>query len=109
MNQESIYIDVDDNNKLHLKRFYINDSGNVVFMLHGSIENGRIFYSNSGKGLAPFLAKLGFDVYVADLRGRGLSTPKIDKNSEFSQTDSIVKDIPIFIKKIEELRGKTHQ
>jgi predicted alpha/beta hydrolase len=109
INQESIFIDLEDNNKLHLKRFYTNDSGSVIFMLHGSIENGRIFYSNSGKGLAPFLAKLGFDVYVADLRGRGLSTPKIDNKSTFGQTDSIIKDIPLFIKKIEELRGKTHQ
>jgi len=28
-----------------------------IVMIHGAIENGKIFYSESGKGLAPFLCK----------------------------------------------------
>ena len=74
-------------------------------MLHGAIENGRIFYSGSGRGLAPYLARNGFDVYVADLRGRGRSTPPIDRNSRFGQTEAITEDIPAFIEAIRGLRG----
>ena len=56
--------------------------GIPVLMIHGIVEDGRIFYHNSGKGLGSFLAKHGYDVYVADLRGIGKSTPKIHRNSE---------------------------
>ena len=47
----------------------------VVLMIHGAVENGRIFYSNSGKGLAPFLCNSDSDVFVIDLPGRGESQP----------------------------------
>ncbi|MTI19520.1 alpha/beta fold hydrolase [Fulvivirga sp. RKSG066] len=73
-------------------------------MLHGSIENGRIFYSKSGKGLAPYLAKQGFDVYVADLRGRGNSEPAIDKGHTYNQTDAILGEIPAFLNEIDTLK-----
>jgi predicted alpha/beta hydrolase len=62
--------------------------------LHGAIENGRIFYSESGKGFAPWLATQGFDVYVANLRGRGGSTPPISGESRWGQTEAITEDIP---------------
>lgn len=109
LKQESYFIKINEVDTLHLKRIYHNPNGEVAFMLHGSIENGRIFYSNSGKGLAPYLAKKGFDVYIADLRGRGQSTPKISKHSAFGQTSTIVEDIPAFLNKIVELRGNTTQ
>ncbi len=107
--QESIFIPVNDTDKLHLKRFYKNTEGPVVFMLHGSIENGKIFYSSSGKGLAPYLANNGFDVFIADLRGRGQSTPAINKDSAYGQTEAITEDLPAFIEKIREIRGDTRQ
>ena len=44
----------------------------ALLLIPGSIENGHIFYSKSGKGFAPWMAERGFDVFVADLRGRGL-------------------------------------
>jgi predicted alpha/beta hydrolase len=78
-------------------------------MLHGAIENGRIFYSESGKGLAPYLARNGFDVYVIDLRGHGKSTPLIGRNSHFGQTESIVDDIPACLETVRTLRGDIPQ
>ncbi|HBI48132.1 MAG TPA: esterase [Smithella sp.] len=78
-------------------------------MLHGSVENGRIFYSNSGSGLGPYLAKYGYDVYVGDLRGRGESKPHVNRNSKYGQTEAITEDIPAFIEKIISLRGNTPQ
>ena len=63
-------------------------------MVHGAVENGRIFYSNSGKGLAPYLQAKGLDVYVLDLRGRGQSRPKIDRRAVHGQHESITVDLP---------------
>ena len=81
--------------------------GVPVFMLHGSIENGRIFYSNNGKGFGPFLARAGYDVYIADLRGRGQSTPPISKRSDHGQAEAIAEEIPAFLGEIRRLRGET--
>lgn len=107
--QESHHIKVSNEDTLHLRRIYLDSSGPPVFMLHGAIENGRIFYSHSGKGLAPYLARCGFDVYVADLRGRGGSTPAISRASSFGQTEAITEDIPAFIEYIVQVRGKVPQ
>ncbi|MBX7142199.1 MAG: alpha/beta hydrolase [Chitinophagales bacterium] len=103
--EESIFIPYRETDRLHLKRFCGNENGAVVFLLHGSIENGRIFYSRSGKGLAPFLAAEGFDVYVADLRGRGESTPPLGRKSAHGLTESIKEEIPFFLHEIKKIRG----
>ena len=58
-------------------------------MVHGMVEDGRIFYHKSGKGLACYLAKQGYDVYVVDLRGIGQSTPKISADSDHGQTEPL--------------------
>ncbi len=74
-----------------------------IFMLHGAMENSRIFHSKSKKGLAPFLAKKGYNVFAVDMRGKGESSPKVNKNSKQSQTDQILIDIPLCLTKIKEL------
>lgn len=102
----SFFIKVNNKEELHLKRFSAYPKGKTVFLIHGSIENGQIFYSKSNKGLAPFLAKQGFDVFVPDLRGRGLSKPLINKNTSYGQTESIIEDIPAFVEKIKEITGQ---
>lgn len=94
---------------LHLKRFYINSKGSPVLMLHGSMENGKIFYSKSMKGLAPFLAEKGFDVFVPDMSGRGLSMPPIDKNNKSSQTTAILSEIPLLKSFIAEIKNNQPQ
>ncbi len=92
-------------NTLHMMRINTHDRGTPVFMLHGAVENGTIFYSRTGKGLAAYLAMNGYDVFVADLRGHGLSTPGITRESDFGQTEHIMEDITVFVEKIIELRG----
>ncbi len=90
---------------LHLERISGDLQGPVVVFLHGSIENGRVFYSQDlKKGLAPFFATHGFDCYVADLRGRGESRPRINRETNYGQTESIRIDIPAIANKIRELR-----
>lgn len=92
---ESHPVAIDDNHGIHLRRF--PGSGPPLLLLHGAIENGRIFYSRSGRGLAPWLNQQGFDVWVMDLGGRGDSQPSIaelGRKSHFSQTDSVCREIP---------------
>lgn len=103
--QESIYIQ-DNDHQLHLRHIWQDKGGIPILMVHGAIENGRIFYTEKGKGLACYLARQGFDVYVADLRGRGKSKPAIDQHAEYGQHEAITQDIPAFIN---EVYGLTQQ
>ncbi|WOH39234.1 alpha/beta fold hydrolase [Thalassotalea fonticola] len=96
MQQESIFIE-DQGHQLHLKHIYNNAGGVPILMVHGVVENGRIFYTEQGKGLGCYLAEQGFDVYVMDLRGRGLSTPLINAESDYGQYEAITHDIPLLI------------
>ncbi len=105
-NTESLFIPLDQD-VLHLKRIYRVNQGIPVLMIHGSVSNGRIFYSSSHKGLAPYLATCGCDVYVADLSGRGQSTPAVSATSQSSQTRTITQEIPAFLQKIQSIRGNT--
>jgi predicted alpha/beta hydrolase len=107
--QQSIPVPLADGDILTLQRFTGVAPGPPLLMLHGAIENGRIFYSGSSKGLAPYLARNGFDVYVIDLRGHGRSTPPINRESRFGQTESITVDIPACIEAVKGLRGPIPQ
>lgn len=93
--QESLYLQQTDY-QLHLR--YLGPEGEAtrqpVLMVHGSIENGRIFYTKSGKGLAAYLAGLGHPVYVLDQRGRGESVPKISAADSHGHYHAITDDLP---------------
>lgn len=107
--KEQEYYIPHQNEKLHLKRFSIHNHGVPIFMLHGSMESGKIFYSKSKKGLAPFLAARGFDVFVADMSGRGKSIPKLNSNNKSSQTTTITSEIPAFVSFIAKLKENVPQ
>lgn len=47
--------------------------GTPVILVHGSFSNRRFWYSPKGLGLGPYLARAGFDVWIAEMRGHGLS------------------------------------
>lgn len=47
--------------------------GVPVILLHGSFSNRRFWYSPRGVGLGPYLARAGFDVWIPEMRGHGLS------------------------------------
>ena len=40
-----------------------------VILLHGSFSNRRVWYSPAGIGVGPYLARLGFDVWIVEMRG----------------------------------------
>ncbi|MCY1405940.1 Serine aminopeptidase, S33 [compost metagenome] len=47
--------------------------GVPVVLLHGSFANRRVWYTTGGQGLGAWLARAGFDVWLAEMRGHGLS------------------------------------
>ena len=98
--QSSQYLDLQQY-QLHIRRLLPMQQGAApVLMLHGAIENGRIFYSLSGKGLGCYLADQGFMVYCADFAGRGLSKPHVSDGLKQSQQQMITCDIPALIEHI---------
>jgi pimeloyl-ACP methyl ester carboxylesterase len=112
--QESLFIpwpESEASGRLHARHIFPESDrlGSPVLLVHGAIENGRIFYSESGRGLAPFLARYGFDTYVADLRGRGLSEPRVGPDSKYGQFESITQEIPAFAELIRSRRGDEQQ
>jgi pimeloyl-ACP methyl ester carboxylesterase len=95
--QNSIFVDLQQY-QLHLRRLTpLENAVRPILFLHGAIENGRIFYSHSGKGLACYLADQGFIGYCADFAGRGLSQPSLSSGFNQSQNQVITKDIPALI------------
>lgn len=95
--QQSLYLDAGDH-QLHLRHIASssNPQGQPVLMVHGAIENGRIFYNEKGRGLGCYLASQGFDVYIIDLRGRGETIPPMRPFDQYGQTETIVEDLPLF-------------
>lgn len=108
LNRNNIFVPISEGNKLHMLRLQSQPSSlNPVLMLHGAIENSRIFYSNSNDyGFGCLLAKRGFDVFAADLRGRGLSTPPISRRSTFGQFEAINEDLPALVKAVKSKNDK---
>ncbi|AOT11248.1 alpha/beta fold hydrolase [Pseudoalteromonas luteoviolacea] len=106
--QESIRVPLSHSSaSLHLR--YIHTPGKhgpIVLCLHGAIENGKIFYTHSNKGLAPYLAEQGYRCFVLDLRGRGESDPAISKGHDYGQTESILEDVPTALDFISEQLGQ---
>ncbi|MCL1088278.1 alpha/beta hydrolase [Shewanella profunda] len=111
ISQTSLYIPYRDG-QLHLRQLLpaqANFSKTPILMLHGAMSNGRVFYSQSGRGLGCFLAKAGFVVYVLDTAGRGLSIPKITRGFTLGQGEVIREQIPLVQQFILDLHQTTCQ
>lgn len=95
--QHSLFVDLQAY-QLHVRQLTpLQPAIAPVLYLHGAVENGRIFYSYSGKGLAAYLADQGFVGYAADFAGRGLSQPSLEAGLQQSQQQLICNDIPSLI------------
>src|SRR5690606_1677686 len=84
-----------------IHRFKSKNSSKPIFMIHGSMESGRIFYSKKGMGFGPYLAKRGYDVFIVDLPGRGESFPLAGKELNYGQTELIIRDVNLYLKFIQ--------
>lgn len=108
---ESIMVSLPTTEQIHMTRFYRDKKrlGAPVFMLHSTLQDSSTFYSDDGAGLACYLARRGYDVFVADLRGKGKSWPRINRRSSFGCHQTITEDIPALVKKIIVKRGRVPQ
>ena len=95
INQQSIHLDFNQH-KIHLRYIAPTEPSTKypVLMVHGAIEDGRIFYTTKGKGLACELARAGHPTYVIDLRGRGQSLPLIKDDNQHGQFETITQTLP---------------
>jgi pimeloyl-ACP methyl ester carboxylesterase len=64
-----------------------------VVLIHGSYSTRSFWVSDKGMGLGVYLAEQGFDVWIPELRGHGLS-PKGVSFSEITAEDQIRYDLP---------------
>lgn len=103
---ESHFASLPNGDRIHLRRIFADAQGIPVLLVHGAVENGRIFYTESGKGYAPFLARHGYDVFVADKRGCGLSTPPIGGHSHFGLREFISEDLLAMHGPIRQVKGE---
>ena len=109
LNATSLWVPVgSDDDQLHLRRMG-DPEGPTALAVHGAVENGRIFYSGSGRGFAPLLARRGWDLWVLDLRGRGLSRPRVSRHSTWGQTEIIVEDLSAAADAVAAARGRLPQ
>jgi alpha-beta hydrolase superfamily lysophospholipase len=100
---ESIWVSMPNGEQLHMRHLqpmptdanpFEAESPKRVFMLHGEVECGRIFYHDSGKGLAYHFAQQGYEVFVADLGGRGRSLGCDDEPSSLTVHEIVTDAIP---------------
>lgn len=101
LQSKSLFIPLNICHFLHIFNIKTNQSSPNAFLLHGAIENARIFYSQNGKGFAWYLAQKGWNVFAADLKGRGLSFPPIDKQMDSGQSESILYEIPLLLQTLQ--------
>lgn len=67
--------------------------GQAVFMLHGLMDDASCFHDAATQtGLAYVLAREGYDVYLAELRGRHLDTKSLS-NLQFGVEQAITEDL----------------
>jgi len=94
--QQSLFLSHDDHD-IHLRLIEPITSSNKppVLLVHGAIEDSKIFYTESGKGLACELARAGHPTYVVDLRGRGQSAPPIKHDPGHGQFEAITHTLPL--------------
>ena len=80
--------------------------GIPVVLVHGSFSNRRFWYSPKGVGLGAFLARAGFDVWLPEMRGHGLSARNIHWNKN-RVADYARYDLPAIGAFVKELSGQS--
>jgi pimeloyl-ACP methyl ester carboxylesterase len=76
-----------------------------VILLHGSFSNRRFWYSAGGIGLGAYLAHAGFDVWLAEMRGHGLSPRNLNYRQN-TIADYARYDLPAIAAFVQEKAGQ---
>ncbi len=116
--RQSIWVSMPNNEQFHLRRFTpVFGEGTPIaelqqlasrhaaaprriFMLHGEAESGKVFYNESGQGLAWYFARQGYEVFVADLGHRGRSLASETAESTLSVSELVNCAIPRLLRAI---------
>lgn len=84
--------------ELEMRCFGSSNTGAVLLLVHGALEDGRVFHPRNDQGLAGTLAAEGHTAYVADLRGHGQSAPALlESSAEVTQSALINQDLPALL------------
>jgi len=92
---------------LHLHRINTGEGGKPLLFIHGALEDGKIFYTLTNKGLAPFLANQGFDCFIADMGARGKSEPHASSGVTYGHKEALYEDFPALVNEV--LQQTKHQ
>ena len=80
-------------------------NGQPVVLLHGSFSNRGFWLSEKGEGLCRHLLELGFDVWMMEMRGHGLS-PRNHDYLHNSLERYVLTDMPAVNAFVQEQTGK---
>lgn len=80
--------------------------GVPVVLVHGSFSNRRFWYSPRAIGPGAYLARLGFDVWIAEMRGHGLSPRNQDYRNNCVES-YVAEDLPAIADFVIEMSGQT--
>ena len=103
--EQSLMVPLPNGQQLHLRRLADNPDGPPVLLLHGLLEDGTLFYTQAGRGLAHFLAEQGYDTFIPDLRGKGRSWPPVTGWASYRVGDAVTQDIPTILQRIYNIKG----
>lgn len=98
---ERIDVSARDGLRLALHRVHYPSSGPPVLLLHGLAANRAAFHC-PGRSLADWLARRGFDCYVAELRGHGQSERRA---FDWDLDAYLTQDLPALIEAVQEHSG----
>lgn len=101
---ESILVPVPSGDQLHVAYLPAEKNLATVLLLPGIANNCDVFREQD-YGLAQFLLRAGYSVFMADLRGKGRSWPKVNRYSGYGLNQVIREDIPAVLKLIEKKMG----
>ncbi|MEN0107417.1 MAG: alpha/beta fold hydrolase [Pseudomonas sp.] len=81
------------------------ERGVPVILIPGSFSNRRFWYSPKCIGLGPYLARAGFDVWIAEMRGHGLSPRNLEYRNN-TVADYARYDLPAIAAFVREQTGQ---
>ena len=80
--------------------------GPPVVLVHGSYCNRAFFASPRGIGLGPHLLERGFDVWIPELRGHGLSPRHGRRFRRFTAEEQLRYDLPTVARRLRQVTGQ---
>ncbi len=110
--EHKAFAETDDGWRLAVYHFPPTGSARAadpIIMCHGFTSTSVTFYQGDDRGLAPYLARLGYDVWAVNLRGRPPGTYPGDGSTKrygWTVDDYIRRDVPALLNLVTARTGK---